>query len=144
MIECFGVFFGAKITCFLSISSNGVGNAVDKLSDRILASLFPDVPREIFLGDDIRRCLRPKFRSFNVFLLEYRLSFSRGDARHPTLPLDLIIGMDALSGKVTIYLQFILALCKKSPLLGLVVQQNIFCGTHTLIIAQKKFATRCG
>src|SRR5207249_1932629 len=72
-LEGLGLFLGPEVAVGAAPAGDRVDDAADHLLDAPLALGRGHATAEIFLGDDIRRSLRPELRELDVLLVEHRL-----------------------------------------------------------------------
>ena len=97
-LEGVGILVAREVAALATPSGDRSGHPADHLLDRGLALVASELAPEVFLGDDVRRVLRPGPGELDSALLEGRV-LGITDDRVPQLPLDLVEGVDAFTGQ---------------------------------------------
>src|SRR5438034_8031897 len=99
--ECVPVRRAREVTALEPGASDRVDHAVDHLLDTPLPLRRAKLAAEVLRGDHVRRRLGPELGNFDVLLFEDVAALA-WDGRVAELPLDLVVGVDALAGEAAV------------------------------------------
>src|SRR5712692_10697995 len=101
MVENFGISLAREVRALGPPLGDPVDDAVDHLFHAPLSLRRGQLAAEVLRRDHVRGGRGPEFRYFDAWLLEDVAAFARDD-RVAQLPFDLVVGVHALVGEITL------------------------------------------